>query len=298
MTAKHGWVSTRAAAGAYLKHQRVTGAISQATLQHMRGPLYQFCDLCPKDPAAIRRRDVKRWLRTTTHLSAGTRRLYQGRVHGFTDWLLRRGVLAKDPFLDVPPPKVPRAVHRSLEGDQVQALLAACVTPRDRMVVILGLHTGLRRAELAALEVGDVSLSGRTVFVRKGKNGDQRMLPLSEEAVREVGRYVAEAALTHGPLLRSLADPHAGIRPGTVSRIFSELAYRSGVKMKPWDTIGPHSMRHTYATDTHLASSDVVAVSELLGHRSLNTTRRYIAGMSVERLRSAVEGKSYVDGAA
>jgi len=291
-------VTTTSQIGSYLRDRQTVGAISPPTAAHMRGVLYAFAEHCPQDPARIRRRDVLRWLNTTGHLSAGTRRLYQSRVHGFTDWLLRRGVIRKDPFLDIPPPKVPRSVHRAFEPHQVQALVAACVTPRDRVVVILGLHAGLRRAELAALEVGDISLTARTVLVVAGKGGHSRLLPLSAEAAGVVARYLADAGLSTGPLLRSKSQPQQGIGPSTVSRIFDELARRAGVKVRAWDTVACHSLRHTAATGWYQSTGDVLAVRDLLGHVNLGTTARYVVGMDVERLRVAVEGGRYLPDAA
>lgn len=290
-------MTTRAAATAYLKDRQAAGVISPTTAAHMRSQLYAFAEQGPDDPAKITRRDVLRWMGTLGHLAAGTRHLYVVRVRGFTTWLLRHGVIPRDPFLDVPAPKVPRAVHRTLEPEQARALLAACVEPRETVLILLALHTGLRRAELAALEVGDVSLSARTVLVRAGKGGHQRLVPLSAEAAVAVGRYVAQAGLTCGPLLRSLSDPQAGIGPGTVSRVFSEVAYRADVKVRAWDTIGPHSLRHTAASAWYEATGDVLAVRDLLGHSNLSTTARYTRGFNVERLRVAVEGRTYLDAA-
>ena len=289
------FVTTRRQIDLYLQDKLTTGVISRQTSLAERWMLVKFSELCPEDPSRITRRYIIRWLKTTSHLAPGTRRLYQGRVKSFTDWLLRRGVLRKDPFLDVPMPKVPRAVHRAFEPEQARALIAACIEPRDLVVVVLGLHTGLRRAELAALQVGDVNLSARTVFVVDGKGGHQRMLPLSTEAAAVVARYVAEQGLRTGPLLRSLSQPHRGIRPGTVSRIFDELARRAGVKVAAWDTVGCHSLRHTAATSWYQTTADVLAVRDLLGHVNLGTTARYVKGMNVEALRAAVEGRTYLD---
>jgi len=288
------FVKTRRQVDAYLKDKLTTGVISVQTMKAERWMLVGFAELCPEDPGRIGRRHVLRWLKTIAPLSAGTRRLYQCRVKHFTDWLLRRGVLRRDPFLDIPPPKVPRAVHRAFEPDQARALLAACINPRDTVIVILGLHTGLRRAELAALQVGDVSLSAKTVFVVDGKGGHQRLLPLSTEAAVVVARYVAAEGLRTGPLLRSLSQPHRGIGPTTISKAFDELARRAGVKVRAWDTVGCHSLRHTAATGWYRSTGDVLAVRDLLGHVNLGTTARYVKGMNVESLRAAVDSVSYL----
>ena len=290
--------TTEAHATKYLTDRRNTGTISAKTAHDQRGVLYHFVAACPTDPAKISRRDVLRWLRTLSHLAPGTRRCYFAVVHGFTTSLLRRGILARDPFLDVPAPKVPRSAHRSLAAAQSHALLAACATPRETVIVILGLHTGLRRAELADLEVGDVNLTARTVFVRHGKGGHARIVPLSAEAAAVVGRYVASEGLAHGPLIRSLSRPQEGITAPWLGAVFSQLAYRSGVKVRARDGVGTHSTRHTFATDVYETTADVLAVRDLLGHESLATTQIYVRGMNVERLRPAVEGRSYMPDAA
>ena len=287
-------MSTVQAINDYLDDRRRTGGVTRYTAMHMRAPLYAFADVVPDDASRITRRSVLTWLGTLDHLGAGTRGLYFTRVRGFTTWLLRRGIVRKDPFLDVPAPKVPRSVHRCLDGTQARALLAACDTPRATVIVMLGLHTGLRRAELAALDIGDINLGARTILVAKGKGGHQRLLPLSTEAARVVRDYLKAEGLTRGPLLRNDAKPHLGIGPSTVSRVFSDVAYRAGVKVQAWDRVGPHSLRHTFATDTYEATNDVMAVRDLLGHVSLENTQRYVRGMSVERLRGAVE-RSYLD---
>jgi len=287
-------MQTRPAMLAYLRFKQDAGIVSSSTAVAMRSSLFLFAEHCPPDPAKITQRDVVRWLRTTTHLAASTRRNLFTTARGFTGWLQKRGTLHRDPFHDLPRPKVPRAVPRSVATPQVHALLAACIEPRETVAVMLGVHTGLRCAELAGLEVGDVDLSARTVFVRRGKGGGSRVVPLSVEACQVVANYVATEALSGGPLLRSLSFPQRGIRPQTLGGMFRALAFRSGVKVRAGDGVGCHSLRHTFATDTYAATGDVLAVRDLLGHESLATTQIYVRGMDVERLRAAVEGRSYL----
>lgn len=287
---------TTAAAAKYLTERQATGALTRGSARQTRAILLGFAGHAPQQAARIRKRDVVRWLRTISHLSAATRHRYWGVVHGFTSWLMKRGVLAKDPFDGLARPKVPKSVHRCLSPDQVRRLLGACSTQRDLVVVILGLHTGLRRAELAALELGDVDLADRSVFVRNGKGGRDRPVPLSREAAQVLGAYVASAGLRSGPLLRSLEDPNAGISAQTVGAIMSTLAYRAGVKVRAWDGVGTHSMRHTLATEVFAETGDLLVVRDLLGHANVATTQLYV-GRTLHRVRPAVDHRTYLDAA-
>lgn len=285
---------TTRAVGEYLAEKRSTGAICAKTEAQQRGILYGFAEHMPVPAANIKRRDVLRWLGTLSHLSANSRRLYHLAAKHFTDWLQKRRYLGRDPFDSISVPKATRPIHRCLDPEQVRRLLGACETNRDRVLVLVALHTGVRRAELAALEVGDVSLSGRTVTVRQGKGGHDRTVPLSPEAVRIIAAYIAEEALSEGPLLRSLRYPQQGISGATVGRVFRELAYRAGVKIRSRDGVATHATRHTFATTVHEETSDVMAVQQLLGHASLQHTARYVGAMNVEKLRPAVEGLSFL----
>jgi integrase len=273
---------------AYLKERQDVGRMIRKTASMQRGVLYKFAESAACAPNKIRRRHILRWLGTTTGLAANTRRLYYGIVRGFTQWLQRRGVLAKDPFMDVEPPRTTKPIHRALDREQVQRLYAACPDDRARAILTLGLHAGLRRAEIASLEAGDVSIPARTVAVRHGKGGKGRLVPLSPEAVRELGRYMGTNAITEGPLLRSHRSPMLGIHPATVGAVMRALALDCGVKVRPRDGVGVHSLRHTCATESYRSTRDVMSVQGLLGHSQLSTTARYVVGLDVEGLRAAV----------
>lgn len=290
--------TTQQAAARYLSEKRATGTISRKTEKDYRRVLGSFVDLCPTEPGKITSRDTVRWLRTISHVSQATRRVYVSTAGGFCGWLADEGMLRKDPFARMAPLTVPRPIHRALDAEQVARLIAACESRRDHVMLLLALHTGLRRAELAALEVGDISLAARTLLVRHGKGGHSRLLPLSDEAARVVGGYMAHEALKAGPLLRSLSQPERGIEPDTVGTLFRSLAYRSGVKVRAGDGVATHATRHTCATDTHRATKDVLVVQALLGHSQLSTTQRYIADLDIDQLRTAVEGRRYLGPAA
>jgi site-specific recombinase XerD len=277
----------------WIDERRRAGELTTATAKNYRSTLYGFADLAPADPARISRKTVLRWLDTRRHLAPTTRRVQSTTVRSFCAWLLKHGVLTKDPWDEIKPMKRVRVAHRALNAEQAHAVVAACVTARERCVVMLGLHTGLRRAELAALEVADVSLSARTVTVHQGKGGHSRIVPLPVEAAVAVAAYLAEVGAANGPLLRSSRVRGQGLKPDTVWKEFDRVARRAGVKVAAYDGVSTHAMRHTAASDVYLHSHDVMAVSEMLGHVSLDTTRIYVRSLDVEHLRDAVEGRRY-----
>ena len=286
-------MNTRRTALRYIEERQQLGTLTHESAINLRSILFGFCEVVPPDPRRIKRRNVVRWMDTTRRLAPNTRRSYLSQVRQFCRWMQRRGMLDRDPCADVPMPKETRPVHRALEHDQVARLLAVCVDRRERVIVLLGVQAGLRRAELAGLDVADVALAARTVTVRRGKGGHSRVVPLAEEAAREVAAYLSSEGITHGPLLRSKRASWQGVEPQTVGLVFRRVAERAGVKVRAGDGVGVHSLRHTCASDVYVNCRDVMAVSDVLGHSSLNTTRRYVRGLDVERLRGAVEGRTY-----
>jgi len=134
------------------------------------------------------------------------------------------------------------------------------------------LATGLRLSELAALDLDDVALSARkgSVTVRNGKGGKYRVVPLNSQAREALAAWLAQSgsracespALFIGPTGRRLTDR-------AVDLVLRRIALDAGV------TASAHTLRHTAATMLVRNGADIVLVAEVLGHSSLETTRRY-----------------------
>lgn len=269
------------------------GLIRPATALSERYILSAFA-LALGEPAVeeIQRSDIERWLSSIGHVAAATRRSRFSTVRTFFHWLLDAGVIDRSPFVGIPAPKVPKSRHRSLRHDQAAALLAECRDARSRCVVLLGLQLGLRRAEIAQLEVGDVDPEARVVNV-VGKGGHERVVPLTVEAEQAIESYLRTAPAKGGPLIRNDRFPSRPVKPAWVGRLITALAYDAGVKVRARDGVSTHALRHTAATDTYRACRDVMVVRDLLGHASLATTQIYVRGLEIEALRAAIEGRSY-----
>ncbi|HEV2450736.1 MAG TPA: tyrosine-type recombinase/integrase [Streptosporangiaceae bacterium] len=168
-----------------------------------------------------------------------------------------------------------RTAPRALNEHEQRQLLRAAERRgvRDHALVALALDTGLREAELAALDDADVPITARTGKVRVlGKGGKVREVPLPART-----RPLITNWREHRPGLRGAQDPaplflaRGGRRVSarTVDHVIRQAGRAAGLD------ISPHTLRHTYATGLVRAGYDLVLVASLLGHARVDTVRIY-----------------------
>jgi integrase/recombinase XerD len=203
---------------------------------------------------------------------------------------LQQGTLRTDPTLRVRAPKLPRRLPKNLAERDVETLLAApsvesTLGLRDRAMLETLYATGLRVSELVGLKLAQVSLDAGVVRVL-GKGSKERLVPLGEEAIGWLERYLATAR----PAL--LGDGKADAvfvtaRRGPLTRqAFWALIKRYAVKAGiPAQSLSPHVLRHAFATHLINHGADLRVVQLLLGHADITTTTIY-THVARERLKS------------
>ncbi|MEO8670357.1 MAG: tyrosine recombinase XerC [Tahibacter sp.] len=191
----------------------------------------------------------------------------------FFRWLLREGIIAADPALDVRAPKLRRKLPQVLDVDEASALVAIPTdgpgAVQDRAMLELFYSSGLRLAELTGLRWSDLDLADGLVRVI-GKGSKTRVVPVGGKAVEA---------------LRAL---HAQDTPANADAIFrgrngmplSGSAARARIKRWAqsqgiWKRVYPHLLRHSFASHLLESSGDLRAVQELLGHADISTTQIY-----------------------
>jgi integrase/recombinase XerC len=236
------------------------------------------------DPAAARS-----WL--SRLFAGGLARTSMGRkmaaLRSWYRFLLRRDEVSSDPTAGVSTPRAPRAVPRFMTRDEVATLLdpafggtAGAATAkgqalevRDFAIFELLYSSGLRVSELTGLDLGDWDREGGTVRVR-GKGSKTRVVPVGEKAAAAMAAYLAGRGRG--------ADPR-GAEPLFQNRLRGRLSSR-GVERRLDRRLReagmpargtPHTLRHSFATHLLDGGADIRAISELLGHESLETTQRY-----------------------
>jgi len=203
-------------------------------------------------------------------------------------YLLRQNKVDADPTLQIAPPKLPRSLPKSLTEQDVEQLLDApdVQTPlglRDRTMLEVLYATGLRVSELVTLSVAQVSLDMGVVRVM-GKGSKERLVPLGEEALDWIRRYLAEGrpALLTGKLSDAL---FVTARAESMTRqmfwyLIKKHARHGGLNK----SLSPHTLRHAFATHLLNHGADLRVVQMLLGHADISTTQIY-THVARERLK-------------
>jgi integrase/recombinase XerD len=241
---------------------------------------------------AAKRDDVETWLadqfRAKAKATSIGRRLSS--LRRFYALQLQQGTLTKDPTLRVQAPKLPRRLPKSLSEAQVEALLAApspdtTLGLRDRAMLETLYATGLRVSELTGLKLAQVSLDMGVVRVL-GKGSKERLVPLGEEAIDWLKRYLASA---RGELAGTAKSDAMFVtaRGGPMTRqAFWGLVKRYALKagLAP-ASLSPHVLRHAFATHLLNHGADLRVVQLLLGHADITTTTIY-THVARERLKA------------
>ena len=200
----------------------------------------------------------------------------------FYQYCVRERRMAADPTLKLEPPKrVPRFPKTLSEAD-VEALLAAPDTQaplglRDRAMLELLYATGLRVSELVGLKTFQVSLESGVVRVM-GKGSKERLVPLGEEAVHWIAKYLEERKSDSDALF---ITSRGG---GMTRQAFWHLIRRYGRLAIPGKKLSPHVLRHAFATHLINHGADLRVVQLLLGHADISTTQIY-THVARERLK-------------
>nr|WP_178132359.1 MULTISPECIES: site-specific tyrosine recombinase XerD [Pseudomonas] len=218
------------------------------------------------------------WRLAQGYKARSTARFLSG-VRGFYRYCLREGLIAEDPTLQVELPQLGKPLPKSLSEADVEALLAAPETEdplglRDRAMLEVLYACGLRVSELVGLTLEQLNLRQGVVRVF-GKGSKERLVPLGEEAIVWLERY-----------LRNARDDLLGGRPSDV--LFPSLRGEQMTRQTFWHRIkhhakvagigkslSPHTLRHAFATHLLNHGADLRVVQMLLGHSDLSTTQIY-----------------------
>lgn len=219
-------------------------------------------------------------------LSARTIRRRLSSVSGLFEYLVATEAIVKNPVprglgdrtgrrRPLPLIRSPRTLPRILDPCEVDALMAALRTSRDRAMIQAMLLGGLRRCEVLGLRLGDIDPGDKRVFVSEGKGGHERITPISNRFFETLTTYIdgERPDTTTERVFVVLKGRRRGqpLSPAGLDQVMRGARQRAGLTHATC-----HELRHTCLTRLREAGMALEAVQAQAGHRSIETTRLYL----------------------
>jgi integrase/recombinase XerD len=271
---------------AYLTHltvERRLAANSVESYARDLGLLAEFAAGRGRAIASLTRADLEGFVRALMAEGRSPRSVARAIAcyRGFYRFLVIDGRAKTSPAGDLRPPRAWKTLPRYLAAEEVDQLLAQpdVATPRglrDRALIELLYATGMRVSELIGLRQADVNLDA-SYLTCTGKGAKQRIVPVGDEAVDWVRRYLRDgrAALlgtrTSPRLFVNARGGGSGLTRVGFWKVLKGYARQAGLKT----SISPHMLRHSFATHLLERGADLRAIQMMLGHADLSTTQIY-----------------------
>jgi integrase/recombinase XerC len=262
----------------FLKYLEVERCASSHTLRAYRKDLEEFFRFVQTNPKDTDIADVRGFI--AEQIRGGLKKTTAGRrlacIRSFFKFMRREGYKKTNPAKLVSNPKLPKLLPRFLSVEDTFTLIerpdgVGFMPARDRAILELLYSSGLRVSEISGLNMDDINT--KEGFLKaKGKGRKERMVPVGSKAIDAIKSYMVER-ITLKSKNTSLFLNRGGKRLSDrgVRRIVVKYARMTGISGK----IGPHALRHTFATHLLQGGADLRVIQELLGHSSLSTTQKY-----------------------
>ena len=245
--------------------------------------------------------------------SERTIQTYARSARAFFHWLVRRELIARNPFDRVTFPKVGKPLIQTIDADEFERLLLACTPPhesgpiaeraavRNRAILWVLYDTGIRVSELCGLRLSDFDRKHGVLTVT-GKGSKERRIALGSNCLRNLLYYLDK----HRPDEEELADwGSAGedhvflsetrlqLTKNGVTLLFKRIRERAGITDK---RISPHIFRHSFAIRYLVLGNDPFSLQELLGHEDMTTVKNYMH-MNDETIQSQTGSEAFLQSA-
>ncbi len=262
----------------FLRFMEIEKGASRHTLRAYRKDLADFFALIDKPAAEVELSDIRGFI--AHRLMKGGERSSVGRqlatLRSFFRFLHREGHIGSNPARLVPNPKQPRRLPRFLSVEEIVSVVEepegiGFRKARDRAILELLYSSGLRVSEMAGITMDDLNLREGLIKVR-GKRKKERIVPVGEKAVEALKVYLVERALMKQQTQALfLSRKGTALTDRSIRRIVVKYSREAGIDGK----VGPHTLRHSFATHLLQSGADLRIIQELLGHGSLSSTQVY-----------------------
>lgn len=200
-------------------------------------------------------------------------------IKSFFKYLISENKVRSDPASQVKMPKIQKKEPSYLTEQEYKRLLRTVkkaatkyFKARDTAIITILLGMGLRLSELIELNTSDINFDDGTINVTR-KGNHERILPVSDNVMIAIKRYLKERKdiLPSSPLF--LSKRNKRINSGSVWHLVRKYLKQAQIEK---DKLSPHTLRHTFATTLLKQGENILTIKELLSHRNLRTTERYL----------------------
>ena len=267
----------------YLDYLKTERRYSQKTITSYYGDLVEYDDFIKNNCIEILdinydvvNRYLKYLYEKKISKSSISRKLSS--IRGLYNYLIRENIVSINYFNEVSNPKKDLYLPRFLKREELDKIFYVCdnkspIEQRNTLVMELLYATGLSVSELVNIKVANIDQKNRTIKVL-GKGSKERIVIFNNHTKEAMDIYLREGYKTfnkEGSQYLILNKNGNKLSERYVRNIVDKFVRKAGLNIK----IGPHTLRHTFATDMLENGSDLMTVKELLGHESLNTTSIY-----------------------
>jgi len=211
----------------------------------------------------------------------------------FFNWLVEEGILHENPMARIRFPKAPKQIIQPFSVEQIKRMLVVCNRTfagcRDRAVVLCLFDSGLRLSELAGIQLSDMDINQGIIKVM-GKGAKQRLVRIGRETQKAILRYLLQRD-DNWPCLW-VTEERRPMQAEGIRQIIRRLGKRAGIKDV---RCSPHTFRHTFAITCLRNGIGEFNLQCLLGHATLQMTRKYVQSLGASDALSAHEKASPVD---
>lgn len=245
---------------------------SKGTITLYQFHISHFLSYTNKDISLITDDDVYTYLYNYRHQrTVSNAYLNQIRLilNVFFKWLIKKRLITANPLDAIDPVKYQKRLKKPLSSAEVELIRSSCESERDLAIVECLYSTAVRASELLRLNRSDISFAKDDITVL-GKGNKERVTYLNARAHIHLKNYLDSRTDDNPALFVSCKAPHDRLTRRGLEDIINRISETAGVK-----GVHPHRFRRTSATDLLTAGMPIEQVQELLGHKSIETTRIY-----------------------
>ena len=192
-------------------------------------------------------------------------------IHAFFEWAANEGYIGSNPCRNIKPIKYERPKRKPLTGIELEKVRNACDNLKDKALLELFYSTGCRVTEMERLDISDIDFQTKEVLLF-GKGDKHRISYLNAKAEIAIRNYLDSRKDNEEALFVSDRKPYGRLKKPAIEKRIRVLGEKSGIGRRLY----PHLIRHTTVTTALDRGMNIVDVSKLFGHESVDTTMEYI----------------------